>query len=256
MHKMTSQQVREASRRLLAEERAATTAPSETTPSEITSAVVAFAKDQLGGEPLFVPVISDPNGLYGWCSDGVLQKVSVDGGSIVFGWTIWEWPQIMLTAEFHAAWRDPDGKLVDVTPKPHREERILFVPDFSYREDFDFDERPRNRRVRTRSDGDPGATVARLRSKLSPAQTAYEEKRAAKAGTPLDQWLLRKLPVDPLNTAIDKVISSCDAFEAYHDTFGGSGVFEADERFRQLAERRHAAVEQLKRLTKSLGVTR
>ena len=35
----------------------------------------------------------------------------------------------MVEAEFHAVWKSPEGKLVEVTPKPHREVRILFVPD-------------------------------------------------------------------------------------------------------------------------------
>jgi hypothetical protein len=73
--------------------------PSETTPREITSDVRAFAA-QLGNElPRRIPVQSDNYGVYGWCSNGVLEKMKHAGGSIVFGWTIWEWPGDPQTAD-------------------------------------------------------------------------------------------------------------------------------------------------------------
>jgi len=100
---------------------------SETTPSQVTNQVEAFA-EELGGTPLYVPVVADEQGLYGWCSDGVREKVKAEGGAIVFGWTIWEWPRVMLTAEFHAVWRNDAGEMFDITPKPGGEQRILFVP--------------------------------------------------------------------------------------------------------------------------------
>jgi hypothetical protein len=77
----------------------------ETTPSIISTAVVAFATE-LGGAAQFVPVINDQCGLFGWCSDGVEEKVRNEGGKISFGWSIWEWPNILLTAEFHSVWED------------------------------------------------------------------------------------------------------------------------------------------------------
>lgn len=35
----------------------------------------------------------------------------------------------MVEAEFHAVWVSPEGQYVDITPKPHGEATILFVPD-------------------------------------------------------------------------------------------------------------------------------
>lgn len=121
---------------------------SETTPSALTPIILAFARNHLGGDPVYIPVVDDSHGLYGWCSDGVQQKILADGGGPVFGWTIWEWPEVLLTAEFHAVWQNLDGDMVDITPKPGSETSILFVPDKSYPADFDFDQRPRNRRTR------------------------------------------------------------------------------------------------------------
>ena|SRR5881394_1030207 len=102
--------------------------PEETTPASITSPINSFAQ-KLGQEPpRYVPVVKDSTGLYGWCSDGVLEKIKHDGGGIRFGWTIWEWPRVLLTGEFHAVWHDPSGELIDITSKPHEEDRIVFVP--------------------------------------------------------------------------------------------------------------------------------
>lgn len=52
------------------------------------------------------------------------------------GWIIWEDPGLLVEAEFHVVWADPGGNLVDVTPKPDGEQRILFVRDSSVIWDF------------------------------------------------------------------------------------------------------------------------
>jgi hypothetical protein len=123
--------------------------PEETTPAAITSQIQAFAASLCSEKPMRLPVEPDLYGLYGWCSDGVLEKVKNDGGGIVFGWTIWEWPRVLLTAEFHAVWSAPNGELADITPKPHGETDIVFVPDRTYSQSFDFD--------RGRGTGDQGS---------------------------------------------------------------------------------------------------
>jgi hypothetical protein len=48
---------------------------------------------------------------------------------VLFGWQLWEWPNVLIEAEFHAVWHAPDGRLIDVTPKTDNEEKILFVAD-------------------------------------------------------------------------------------------------------------------------------
>lgn len=248
--KMDFSQIKAASAQLLADTRAAVSDTQETTPADITPAILNFAEPTLGGTPVFVPVVSDPHGLYGWCSDGVKQKIAADGGGIAFGWIIWEWRDAMLTAEFHAVWRDPDRNLIDITPKPSGEARILFVHDAAYPANFDFDQRPRNRRVRIRADQDLAAAAAALRAKLTPSQERYEQRRADKAGLALDQWLARKVPADPLNDAIDKAIAACVAFEEHYDSLGAAGLIVPDDEFRRLALRRDGSVQKLKRLTR------
>jgi len=50
------------------------------------------------------------------------------GGELLHGWAIWEVPQLMVEAEFHAVWRDPTGTLVDVNPRRPLETRITLTP--------------------------------------------------------------------------------------------------------------------------------
>lgn len=63
------------------------------------------------------------------CFPNVEAKSAREGGRMLCGWQLWEWPHVMVEAEFHAVWLSPEGEMVDITPKPHGETRILFVPD-------------------------------------------------------------------------------------------------------------------------------
>ena len=42
---------------------------------------------------------------------------------------VWEWPGVYLEAEYHAVWRNPEGALVDLTPKDVPTKKILFLAD-------------------------------------------------------------------------------------------------------------------------------
>jgi hypothetical protein len=59
----------------------------------------------------------------------VEAEVARDGGRMLCGWQLWEWPHVLVEAEFHVVWLSPEGEMVDITPKPHQETRILFVHD-------------------------------------------------------------------------------------------------------------------------------
>ena len=221
---------KESSRRLFRE--AAGYESQETTPAAITPTIGRFARElKDSAEPVYVPVINDAHGLYGYCSDGVLQKIRHDGGGIRFGWTIWEWPGVLYTAEFHAVWVSPDGALIDITPKPAKERRIVFVPDEAYAADFDFDGRPRNRRMSAVAAPDPKAYVAKRISELKLGQRAYEEQRAAKARMTLEAWLAQKMPADPAVALVDELIAVCNTVDELIDAAPemGTGFAVADE---------------------------
>jgi hypothetical protein len=208
--------------------------PDETTPPAITTAVKEFAAN-LGQEPpQYVPVVKDTLGLYAWCSDGVLEKMKTSGGTIRFGWTIWEWPDVLLTGEFHAVWISPTEELIDITPKPHGEDRIVFVPDASFPADFDFDKRPRNKRHRLYLPNDPAAEIAANIARMTPGQLAYERQRAAKAGVLLEQSLRNKRTPDPMVKIVDDFIRVSDEYDKELDATPGEGYVQATPKLRSL----------------------
>lgn len=226
---------------MLAQQRKALHEANETTPALLTPDLERFC-DSLGGEaPSFVPVADDPHGLFGWCSDGVGEKIKSDGGNIVFGWTIWEWPSVLWTAEFHAVWRSPTDELIDITPKPNFEKQILFVIDRSYPETFNFDQRPGNRRQRAYNPPDTTKLAIERIASLRSSQIAYEQKRADKAGMSLRQWFENKIPADTLAPKIDAFISACDQHEEYFDTLGVSGEIQMNPKLAKLLHKRVAA---------------
>jgi hypothetical protein len=104
--------------------------PPETTPERVTVQVEAFcqkiAPDQT---PVYLPVLPVSEAKPGECIYNVQSQVSANGGGMVLGWCIWERQGINLTAEFHAVWKSPDSELVDITPKPDGETKILFLHD-------------------------------------------------------------------------------------------------------------------------------
>lgn len=59
----------------------------------------------------------------------VADKVAADGGRCVFGWAIWEFPGVLIEAEFHAVWEGDDGTQLDVAARPLMFPVITFLPD-------------------------------------------------------------------------------------------------------------------------------
>lgn len=93
----TLEQIKSISANQFAMERQEAGQVTETTPPNINTAIDAFVKSLNSEAAQFLPVIADPNGLYGFCSYGVREKVKVDGGRCIFGWSVWEWPGVMLS---------------------------------------------------------------------------------------------------------------------------------------------------------------
>lgn len=65
------------------------------------------------------------------CFSIVPEHVAAHGGKQLIGWAIWETPGVFIEAEFHAVWQNPDGALLDLTPRPVPLSNILFLPDSS-----------------------------------------------------------------------------------------------------------------------------
>ncbi|MRW83746.1 zinc chelation protein SecC [Pseudoduganella sp. FT26W] len=101
-----------------------------TTPAAITTEIVALCQGiSPTTTPEYVEVRVEPAAEVNECFANVARKIDTDGGSIQHGWSIWQFGSWMVEAEFHAVWRNADGKLIDISPKPDGEARILFLPD-------------------------------------------------------------------------------------------------------------------------------
>lgn len=100
-----------------------------TTPTEIGEAVELLQAKYDLGDAVWVKSRPRADSVVQDCFKDVERQVAAEGGEIVYGWEIWEWPRIMIEAEFHAVWRSPAGELEDVTIKPDGESEILFIAD-------------------------------------------------------------------------------------------------------------------------------
>ena len=101
------------------------------TPQEITEDITAFCKKIVpDGQPEFLAVNAVLGAKALDCFPVVDEHVRGNGGASCYGWRIWEWPGVLLEAEFHAVWRDPAGQLHDISPPPTAgAKRGLFLPD-------------------------------------------------------------------------------------------------------------------------------
>ena len=242
---MTLSEIRRESAALFDQHRAVIT--SEGSPGAINSAIEAFAAELGAKSVRHIPVVADDDGLYGWCSDGVLAKVEKAGGRPVFGWCIWEWPGAFWTAEFHCVWESPKGDLFDITPKPQGETQIAFAPDYSLPPQFNFDNRPTNRRKRLREQLDTLAIAQEALGNLKPSKRDYEARRAAKAGMPLLDWMQQKVPLDPVVPLIDEVLAATGQEEVERDHLGkGGGAFTATPTYLAALRRKVLALKALK----------
>ncbi len=80
-------------------------------------------------KPVFLELGPGLEGEVNDCFAVVQRCVERDGGAPCYGWQIWEWPLVMIEAEFHAVWKDRRGDLHEVTPKQVLVQNILFLPD-------------------------------------------------------------------------------------------------------------------------------
>lgn len=98
-------------------------------PNLIKPYVRSFCRTVCKNEPLFVPLRPLRNKPINECFRIVPEHVANSGGKQVNGWAIWEWPKVMIEAEFHCVWESPEGSLVDIAPKPFPLDKIVFLPD-------------------------------------------------------------------------------------------------------------------------------
>jgi SEC-C motif len=109
------------------------------TPSPLDRHVIAFCRGiSPKAKPVLLPIKDEAGAIPLECFSNVRSKVSKEGGRIVFGWAIWEWPNVYVEAEHHAVYEGPDGcEWLDITPSetPNIFTRV-FIEDASAVYDF------------------------------------------------------------------------------------------------------------------------
>ncbi len=99
-------------------------------PRKITKEIKKFANQITKKSDLKILTIQlDINSENGECFKNIENYIQKNDGNIQYGWIIWETPNVMLEAEFHAVCRLPNGDLLDITPTNDGEKEILFLPD-------------------------------------------------------------------------------------------------------------------------------
>ena len=125
------------------------------TPSPLDRHIVGFCRGiSPQAKPVLLPISEEAGTIPLECFSNVRSKVAKEGGRIVFGWAIWEWPSVYVEAEHHAVYEGPDREWFDITPSetPNIFTRV-FIEDASAVYDFDNEGiRRDNRRLALRND--------------------------------------------------------------------------------------------------------
>lgn len=90
-----------------------------------------FCKRISSDQPVLLSVRPESFSRIAECFDNVASKIEKEGGEVVHGWLIWDWPGVFTEAEFHAVWKSPEGVVRDVTPTYDGEKQVVFLPDAS-----------------------------------------------------------------------------------------------------------------------------
>ncbi|MBU1276843.1 MAG: SEC-C domain-containing protein [Proteobacteria bacterium] len=118
-----------------------------TTPTKITSKILELCRSITSDSaPSFVPVKTFQGSKIDECFYNVKDYVLKKGGRPLYGYTIWEWPNVLLEAEFHCIWESEQKELIDVSKKRGNEKKVLFLPDES--KHFNFNSRIREPNIR------------------------------------------------------------------------------------------------------------
>lgn len=100
------------------------------TPKEVTQKIMDFGGQIVSGVPRFQfnEIHPDSGALPNQCHLNVFSRCDETGGTPVFGWSIWEC-EAWIEADFHSVWKEPSGRLVDLTPDEDGERKRLFLFD-------------------------------------------------------------------------------------------------------------------------------
>ncbi len=81
------------------------------------------------GRVLRMPIEAEADCKVRECFNNVSVKVQRDGGRVVYGWTIWEWPNVYVEAAHHAVYAPSRGHWRDITPADDGDTERVFLED-------------------------------------------------------------------------------------------------------------------------------
>ncbi len=84
-----------------------------------------------GSKPIYLSLEAMSGAIVNECYGNVEKMIKNKGGTIQYGWQIWETlPELLIEAQFHAVWVDDTEIFHDVTPKDFPTiDKILFLSD-------------------------------------------------------------------------------------------------------------------------------
>lgn len=105
-------------------------------PSINSRKLLQFCSEINSNRPFYVDVKPQTGSQISECFPNVKTHIEEHGGELIHGWSICEFPRIMLEAEFHGIWKSPEGQFLDITPSQINAMKILFLQEENLRHDF------------------------------------------------------------------------------------------------------------------------
>ena len=88
-----------------------------------------------GTDPYYVDVLPTPDSRKNKCAYNARDEAERKNGKVLFGWSIYSWPGVLVEFIGHAIVETPEQKYC-VTPSAYGEKKVLFLPDSSIEFDF------------------------------------------------------------------------------------------------------------------------
>lgn len=100
-----------------------------TVPKALTAGLLEFCRTISAERPVFIRSKPPADARLATCFDNVERKIERAGGSVAYGWAIWNLKGYYFEAEHHGVWCNRSGLLIDVSPQLANPRKILFLPD-------------------------------------------------------------------------------------------------------------------------------
>lgn len=100
-----------------------------TTPKAITPNIGAACLTISASKPRLIRSIPFMGSRPSFCFDNVAKKIARHGGTIEYGWAVWQVEGLYIEVEHHGVWKNKSGVLIDVSPQFANAPSILFLPD-------------------------------------------------------------------------------------------------------------------------------